>query len=194
MDWVKNQLRKSVRYASHIATCTKSMLKVMKSTNKKMIFYHPEHDKAYEAILSHVGNPLMQKIRQTEQFGIFMVEITSMLLNEKRFMIAMLANDNRPIGSIDYLSNLKWTSFQMRTLSEPQPLQIAPHNYIVQRGLSSTIPLWCVSRNTQMSTYQSDTLPIVVSLLHTRNNEYEYPNEGNLASAIETFQTIIQFS
>lgn len=159
-----------------------------------MLFSHPEHEKVYEAVLSHVGNPPMQKVRQKDQFGIFMVEITSMLLNEKRFMIAMLAHDNRPIGDVDYLSNLKWTSFQMRTLSEPQSLQIAPHNYIVQRGLSSTIGLQCVSRNTQISTYRADGYPIMVSLLHTRNHEYEYPNEGNLASALETFQTIIQFS
>ena len=158
-----------------------------------MLFSFPEHDKVYDAVISHVGNPLMEKVKQKDRFAIFMVEITSMLLNEKRYMIALLENDTRPLGNVDYLSNLKWSAFQMRTLSEPQPLKIMPHNYIVHRGLSSTISIRCSSRDTRISTYQCETLPITVSLLHTRNQEYEYPDDGNLASALETFQTIIQF-
>jgi hypothetical protein len=39
----------------------------------------------------------------------------------------------------------------------------------------------------------SELPPLTVSLLHCKNQEYEYPNEGNLVSALETFQTVLQW-
>jgi len=158
-----------------------------------MFFSNPQHDKVYEMILSHVGNPMLMKSRNHDQFSLFMVEISSMLLNEKRYLIAMVLNDNRPIGTTDYLSNLKWKIFQCRSM-EPERINLQPHNYIVQRGLSSNVLLECLSRTNKVSVYKCKDYPIEVSLLHTRDLEYEYPNDGSLASAIETYQTIIRFT
>jgi hypothetical protein len=50
-----------------------------------------------------------------------------------------------------------------------------------------------LSRTNSVTTYEVDELPVRVSLLHTRNQEYEYPDEGTLLSALETFRTVIHF-
>jgi hypothetical protein len=50
-----------------------------------------------------------------------------------------------------------------------------------------------VHRDREVTTYQVDSLPIHVSLLHMRKMEYEYPDEGTLISALETFRTILHF-
>lgn len=158
-----------------------------------MIFSHPEHDQIYEIVISHLGNPMLEKIRDHDSYGLYMVEIQSMLLNEKRYLIAIVHHDARPIGSKDYLSNLKWKSLQTRTLDNAQSLTLPPYTYLVQRGMSANVPLQLQSRTKTISIYHAQKYPIEISLLHTKNTEYEYPNEGNLASALETFQTIIQF-
>lgn len=159
-----------------------------------MFFSHPERQNVYDLIISHVGNPLMKKTRTDEKYSIYMVEVASMLLNEKRFFIAISFNDTRPLGSTDYLSNIKWSSFQARTLLDGYSLDIPIHNYIVNRGIASSIVIKISSRDKTISTYNAEKCPsISISLIHTKNQEYEYPNEGNIASALETFQTIIQF-
>lgn len=162
---------------------------------KKMLFSHPERQEVYDVIIAHFGNPVCEKIRNQDGYGIYLVEIQSMLLNDKRYLIVMIQNDPRPIHTKDYLSNLKWKSLQTRTMDNEQSLTIPPYTYLVQRGLSANIPLYLESRSKKISIYYppKNHYPIEVALLHTRDTEYEYPNEGNLASALETFQTIIQF-
>lgn len=163
-----------------------------KKTN--MYFSHPERQMVYDLVISHVGNPQMKKTRVDNDYSLYMVEVASMLLNEKRFFIALVLNDSRPVGTMDYLSNIKWSSFQARTLQEAHPLDMPVHNYVVSRGLASSVVIVVLSRDKSVTNYAADKCPgIVVSLLHTKNQEYEYPNEGNIASALETYQTIIQF-
>jgi hypothetical protein len=49
------------------------------------------------------------------------------------------------------------------------------------------------NRSNEISVYETDLGVFTVSLLHCKNQEYEYPNEGNLVSAFETFQTVLQW-
>ena len=43
-----------------------------------------------------------------------------------------------------------------------------------------------------MTTYTSRDYKISLCLLHTENTRYQYPNLSTIASALETFQTIVQ--
>lgn len=164
-------------------------------------FSYPEHDAVYTIISQYFGNPLVEKTKQTDVYSMYVIEIASMLLNEKRFLIVFVTGDHRPVGTKEYVSNLKWTSLQTRTIpvgSIEEPIfmetrTLPPHAYLVQRGEASAIHLLCDSRTKELTRYHAKDVPIEVALLHTKQNEYEYPHEGNLASALETFQTILQF-
>jgi hypothetical protein len=155
-----------------------------------MFFSNPERDVVYDTVIGHVGNPHMIKTKVQDGYAVYMVEVQSMLLNEKRFLV-VLTTDSQPVGHTAYLSDLKWISFQARTLSEAPSLDIPVYSYMAQRGASSTLQLRCKSRSNAVTVYRSPDLE--VSLLHTRGGEYEYPNDGSLASAIETYQTVIRF-
>jgi len=159
-----------------------------------MFFSNPERDYIYGAITHHVANPTLVKTKTQDEFSVYMTQVQSLLLNEKRYIVVLVLQDSRPIGTMDSLVNLKWTSFQMRTLEDISNLPLKPHQYNVQRGFSSEISLVCQSRTPSITIYRSPNQPnLEVSLLHTRKTEFEYPNEGNLASALETFQTIVRF-
>ena len=52
--------------------------------------------------------------------------------------------------------------------------------------------IYIKDRNENISTYSSDLSGLLVSLLHTKKLKFEYPNEGSLISALETYQTVVQ--
>jgi hypothetical protein len=71
-------------------------------------------------------------------------------------------------------------------------LQFLPvHNFSIKRDDRYKITLRLKSRAKDITIYEEDSGLFEVSLLHTRNNEFEYPNEGTLVSALETYQTLI---
>lgn len=51
-----------------------------------------------------------------------------------------------------------------------------------------------ISRNDDFSQYKCDSLPIVVTLLHTKKDtQNQYSKKGTLRLAINEYQTIITF-
>jgi hypothetical protein len=91
------------------------------------------------------------------------------------------------------IDNIRWVSLQTRNLNTQYP-DILEQSYQLKRSPIYEKQLSIISRNKEISVYKTEDLPITVSLLHIRNQEYEYPNFGTLNSALETFRTIIQFS
>ena len=50
------------------------------------------------------------------------------------------------------------------------------------------------TQNENQSTYNAESFPVVITLLHTRKkNTFQYQPSGTIVSALETFQTIINF-
>ena len=164
-------------------------------------FSTPEYEPVYAIIDEYFGHPMLEKVGTHETFSLYAVEIASMLLNETRFLIVFVRDDPRPVGSKTPLVQLQWVSLQTRTIGhaglEDKDLfehrTLPPPTYMSQRGATSDVRISCVSRNSSITSYHASAYPIEVSLLHTKQNEFEYPQEGNLASALETFQTIVQF-
>lgn len=140
----------------------------------------------------YFDSPRLEKVRDEGEYSIYMVRINHLLLNEKRFLILMSVKDNFPPFHIKPMSEINWISLQTRVLHNDYP-DIITHSYDLKRGHLFETPLFIETRTNTLSTYKCQDLPIVLSLLHTRNNEYEYPNEGVLNSALETYRTIIQF-
>ena len=55
--------------------------------------------------------------------------------------------------------------------------------------------IYIKNRSKESSEYGSEKFSnILITLLHAHNIEYEYPNEGTLLAALETFRTIITFN
>ena len=93
------------------------------------------------------------------------------------------------------LKDTSWLTLQLRTLENDDGFFNLPlNNNSVKREEKYFLPLQVSSRDNQITVYLCSKAPIQVSLLHTKGIEYEYPNDGNLVSALETYQTIIQFA
>lgn len=156
------------------------------------LFSDPEKEYVYGLFVSYFDNISLEKVRDEDLFSIYMARFPCLLLNEQRYIVLMTPKDNFPPSYVQPLDQLRWVSLQTRTLHNEYPDLIEQsfqqkHQNIYKKKLT------IVSRDTKISVYDVQDLPLRVSLLHTKGNEYEYPNEGNLISALETYRTIIQF-
>lgn len=156
------------------------------------VFSDPEKEYTYRLMTDYYDNMNMNKIKDDGKFSIYMARLKCLLLNEQRYLIAVANRDQYPPSYQKPLADIRWVSLQVRNLMEDYNL--SPQSYEMKRVPDFQRRLKVIHRDQEVTTYQVENLPVQLSLLHTRNMEYEYPDEGSLISALETFRTIIQFA
>jgi hypothetical protein len=157
-------------------------------------FNNLNRDFIYSLLVSYYDNPIMKKIKELNNLSMYICKLPC-LLNEKRYLIAMtLIYENEPLGTELHLSELRWKTFMARVLNDESfDNSIPAHSYQVKREDKYLLPLNIMNRKDEISIYTTPEQPIIVSLLHTQNYKHQYPNEGNLLMALETFQTLISW-
>lgn len=157
------------------------------------LFIDPRKEHMFALITRYYDSPTLVKIRDDQDYSMYGIQLPCFLLNEKRYLIALCPLDAFPNHTRRPLKDLRWVSLQARSLQDEQMASLPVHSYQIKRDEAYTVPLKVHHRSSKISTYRNEDYPIEVSLLHTRSHEYEYPNEGSLVSALETYQTIVQW-
>lgn len=154
--------------------------------------YDPSKNVVYDSFNEYFNNPVMTKIKNVEGFSVYMAKIYSLLGNAHRYLILFVNQDLYVNGSKKNMNQLEWVSLQTRTLTDNHNLPF--HTYRVFKFPALDKKITILDRNEEKSTYNTEDYPITVILLHTRkNNVYQYQQQGTILSALETFQTIINF-
>jgi len=156
-------------------------------------FQNPERDYIYQLISKYYDEPIMTKTKNVDSLSMYVCQLPCLLMNEKRYLIAIVHKDDHELGYTQSLNTFRWISFQVRSLQEESYQNIPIHQYKIKRDDRFMIGLTIKNRNQEISVYDSELGVFTVSLLHCKNQEYEYPNEGNLVSALETYQTVLQW-
>lgn len=156
--------------------------------------YDPSRDVVYNCFIDYFRNPIMTKIKDTQVHSMYLTKLYCLLNRECRYIIVFVNKDTLLAGVTERLSNLKWASFQTRSLME-QYNSIEPHGYEpnAEGPLMARINRVDISPNA--STYLCEDFPLKITLLHTeKNTSQSYQNSGTVIHALETFQTIITFT
>jgi hypothetical protein len=154
--------------------------------------YDPSKNHVYEAFTDYFNDPVLTKIKNVNKYTVYMVRIHAMLGNAYRYLVLFVDRDVNMFGTTKNMKELVWISLQTRTLEDHHDLK--SHTYQAQLTPPLNQKITIQNQNEKQSTYYSDTFPLVVTLLHTRkNNSYQYQPTGTIISALETFQTIINF-
>jgi hypothetical protein len=151
--------------------------------------FEPNLDLMYRAFINFFNNPNMIKIKDVDKFSMYMIKNYCLLSKECRYIVTLIPKDVNPIGNKKKLSELRWVSFQTRTLDAEHDLP--PHSYNPTRGGELDVDIIRVKSDKKSSTYKCNKFPFTVTLLHTKNIENEYVEKGTVVTALETFQTII---
>lgn len=153
--------------------------------------YSPETGRIYEEFASYFGYPTLKKVRNDDKgYSVYMTKTYCLLSTECRYIIAIVPQDNFPVGSTEKLTELPWVSLQTRTL--PIMPNIPSHSYTPVRGGFLLKKIHRTSTNEVSSTYECTELPVTITLLKSKQNtSIEYQPSGDIQAAIETYQTII---
>lgn len=162
------------------------------------MFSDPFRRQFMSLINQYFQSPIMQKIKNNENRSVYMCRINTLLLKDRRFLIAISPIDNHPIGHKSPLKDILWDFFQIRVLDSEEYIQqnIISHSYIPKNDQHLMMIVSRYFKNKEYSLYRPDQqiFPIEITLLNTIADEFEYPEKGTIISCIETFQTIIQFT
>jgi len=155
-------------------------------------FVNPEISYFYEMMDDYFDSPILYKMEEIDDTSIYVIQIKSMLLNEKRYIILFCRKDNFAIGSGRPMKEIGWYCLQCRTLEKESYETVPKHFFVIKREPRFSLELKLHNRNEKISIYECPKIPFLeISMLHTKNMLYEYPEEGNLLSALETYQTIL---
>lgn len=155
--------------------------------------YDPFKDNIYKMFTLYFENPNMTKIKDINNFSMYLTKIHSLLGREYRYLIVIVNKDNFPNGRSTNLANLYWISLQTRTLIENHDVQAHSYNPRHYQPLSKEINL--ISKENKVYSYKCPTYPILnIILLAKKDGDNEYTQRGNIINAIETYNTIITFN
>jgi len=152
--------------------------------------FDPTKTNTYNLFVSIYKDPVLTKTKDTGNSSVYMGKTSCLLINECRYLIATVSHDDNQPGTKINLSKLNWTNFQTRTLKGKFPCDTCNSANITLSSPS----LELIERTDKYTQYKNDEHNIKISLLHTKtNNLYEYPNGGDIISALELYQTVISF-
>ena len=152
--------------------------------------YDPTRDAIYPLFSEYFENPRMVKIKDVNRFSMYMVKIDAHLGIEFKYLIVFVPLNNLPVGNEKFLAQLEWTSLQTRTL--PDEHDIPVHSYQPRRLVSLDKRIHLQKKDESQYIYKVDELPLQITLL-PKTKHIDYGTQGSVVSAIETFQTLVNF-
>lgn len=149
-------------------------------------------------IAEYFNNPVMIKVNEVKNVGIYKCVVESMLIaSQKKYLVALVKNDNFPIFERRRLNDINWISFQTRQLSKGEdeselknlPVCELPTAKSKSMFLKEIITKY--SQNETQIHYMCDTLPVNIILLIADNKNPTYQEKSTIERALVYFNTVI---
>jgi hypothetical protein len=154
---------------------------------------NPNYEEVYSIFVEYFNNPLMTKIKNDNNLSMYLTKTYCLTSTTCRYIIAFVPLDYNKIGTQEELKDLKWISFQTRTLEDK--FNVKAHGYIPEEKGPLMAKINRIKITKEASIYSCEKYPITVALLHNnKKNEQTYQPKGNIIIALETWETIITFS
>ena len=153
--------------------------------------YDPNKDYIYDIICNYFDNPIMHKIKDINNYSVYMAKIRTGLSIDNRYLMAFVDKDTNPVDFTYRLNEIFWVSFQCRQIRDLHNIPF--HTYSQKKSAPYTSILNLSERKDTSNVYESDDLNIIVTILNTSGNMYQYSPKGTLNNALETWNTIITF-
>ena len=153
--------------------------------------YDFNKENIYLLINTYFDDPYMFKIKDIEKQSIYATKIQCLLGNVYRYLFVIIDKDINPINSRMKLTDLKWVSFQTRTLDDIY--NIPTHTYKPKNNNEFTSLIELTEKKEEHTEYICKQFGIIITLLHTKKGGYKYQDRGTLCAALETYNTVLTF-
>lgn len=143
----------------------------------------------YAMFSQYFGNPALTKVRDERLYSTYAVKL-NVYLRENRYLMLITTKDENQIGAMFPFDDIKWEALQTRSTNSE--FECGNFTYIPSNKAPFSSRIYLKERQDKRTTYTSKDYPLSACLIHTGKSKYEYPNLGTLASALESYQTIIK--
>ena len=172
----------------------------------------------YEIFADYFSNPTLvkAKVDPNSNNSVYYAHVRSQTRSGYRYLIVITEPSEYPIGTQMKLVDLEWLSLQTREVPEPIPNVPTIMYDIKQTSPLAGLHVQAVKRSENSTTYypttvdttvqghgekyipsavetgvNPDGVPVVITMIVTNNEPYQYQERGTLASCLETYQTIV---
>ena len=174
-----------------------------RSQMKHKLFSNPTDDREHvrKAFADTYKGIILTKTNEWNQepyglYGIYKARLNSYTAGDNKVIIAIVRDDNSPLGTRKLIDSLKWDSFQTREISNMKkdlngftlPLQ----NYLITGNSILHDRIKMVNETPVKCIYKATNLPIKVELLKFKEDDF-FSDEGSAWSALEVFSTVVTF-
>jgi hypothetical protein len=149
-----------------------------------------KNSEIYRVFSFYFDNPVLTKTSVQGVSSVYAAKVNSGLMLDNKYLIVIVNNDSSEVGTRRQLSEVQWVSLQTRTVRDELKVEKFSYNPKKHSPFSDKIVL--VGRNESSSTYRHDNLKeLIITLLNSEKMQYEYPQNGTLLAALETFKTVL---
>ena len=168
---------------------------------KQKLFSNPVDEKAYirKAFNDLYKGVIMTKTNEYNQepygiYGIYKARLSSYTMGDNNIIIAIVPEDDLPLGTRKLIDSLEWLSFQTRVMTNVKkdlngfvlPIQ----NYMIKGDSILNDRIKAIKETNTKMIYSTSNLPLKVEILKI-NEDDTFSEEGSVMSALEVFQTVV---
>jgi len=168
---------------------------------KQKLFSNPVDEKAYirKAFNDLYKGVIMTKTNEYNQepygiYGIYKARLSSYTMGDNNIIIAIVPEDELPLGTRKLIDSLEWVSFQTRVMTNVKkdlngfvlPIQ----NYMIKGDSILNDRIKAIKETNTKMIYSTSNLPLKVEILKI-NEDDTFSEEGSVMSALEVFQTVV---
>ncbi len=155
--------------------------------------YDPDESEVHNLLVEYYKNPVMTKVKINGEDEFWAVRLHTLMINTFRYLIAITPISNSKERTTKYLSDLKWTSFQTRTIKEDWKLGSMRYEQNTDRKF--LIPIKRTKIEEDITYYECEKFPgLEILLLPQRDTLVQYPETGTISRALETYHTVFVIS
>jgi hypothetical protein len=150
----------------------------------------------YQAVSNIYKNFLMTKTTQYQTYGVYKALVESNIHTDMRYLVAIVENDNKPLGTEIPLYELNWVSFQTRSTKnakEFKQFNMSPYSYVLPNKSILHDRITKILETKEKTVYSTDNLPITIEVIHMNEND-TFTDKGTVIAALELYQTIMTFN
>jgi len=154
-----------------------------------------EKNIVYKNFSDYYGNPVFTKVSDTPinkwniSFSIYYCKVGCMLCIDDRYLVVLVENDNMLQGNKERLSNLKWISFQTRTVRDLtmnlKSVDMQPKN------------IDFMNQSVSLSEYNESKYIYISKIMKIEllcdEDTSQYSQSGTIKSCLETYNCVVSF-
>jgi len=168
---------------------------------KQKLFSNPVDEKAYirKAFNELYKGVIMTKTNEYNQepygiYGIYKARLNSYTMGDNNIIIAIVPDDDLPLGTRKLIDSLEWISFQTRVMTNVKKdlngFVLPMQNYMIKGDSILNDRIKAVKETNTKMIYSTSNLPLKVEILKINEND-TFSEEGSIISALEVFQTVV---